>query len=73
MPTQVKHLYGAPLKDRLLAFSTNRLCWKSLPETNTLAYYVNSKIRDVKSFTTLAPGGQYYKKHSPYLGMFVIS
>ncbi len=29
---------------------------KSLPGTNTLAYYKNSQIMDVKSFITLAPG-----------------
>ena len=41
-PTRVKHLSGAPLYGRLLASSTNiRLGWKSLPGTNTLAYYEN--------------------------------
>jgi hypothetical protein len=33
-----------------------RLDWKGLPQTNTLAYYENSKIRVVKCFVTLAPG-----------------
>ncbi len=32
-----------------------RLCWKSLPGTNTLAYYKDSQITVVKSFITLAP------------------
>ncbi len=32
-----------------------RLGLKSLTGTNTLAYYENSVIVDVKSFTTLAP------------------
>ena len=37
--------------------STNiRLGWKSLPGTNTLAYYENSLIADVKSFIRLGPG-----------------
>jgi hypothetical protein len=41
-PTRVKHLSGDPLKRRLLASPTNiRLAWKSLPRTNTLAYYEN--------------------------------
>jgi hypothetical protein len=41
-PTEVKHLSGAPLWGRLLASTTNmRLGWKSLPRTNTLAYYKN--------------------------------
>ncbi len=39
------------------ALLTNiRLGWKSLPGTNTLAYYENSKITDGKSFITLTPG-----------------
>jgi hypothetical protein len=39
-PTRVKHLSGAPLKDRLLALPKNiSLGWKGLPGTNALAYY----------------------------------
>ncbi len=38
----VIYLSGAPLKRRLLALPANiRLRWKSLPRTNTLAYYNN--------------------------------
>jgi hypothetical protein len=33
-----------------------RIGWKSLSGTNALAYYENSLITAVKSFTTLAPG-----------------
>jgi hypothetical protein len=41
-PTQVKQLSGTPLWSRPLALPTNiRLGWKSLPGTNTLAYYEN--------------------------------
>jgi hypothetical protein len=41
-PTHVKHLSGAPFKGRLLALSTNnRLGFKGLPGSNTLAYYEN--------------------------------
>jgi hypothetical protein len=32
------------------------LGWKSLPGTNTLAYYENSKIVDKRSFKKLSPG-----------------
>jgi hypothetical protein len=40
-----------------LTFPTNiRQGWKGLPGTNTLAYYENSKIADVKSFITLGLG-----------------
>jgi hypothetical protein len=30
--------------------------WKSLPGTNTLAYYENEYIRDRKRFIALSPG-----------------
>jgi hypothetical protein len=41
--TRVKHLSGAPLLGSLLALTTNiTVGWKSLPETNTLAYSENS-------------------------------
>jgi hypothetical protein len=41
-PTSVNDLSDAPLYGRLLASFTNiRLSWKSLPRTNTLAYYEN--------------------------------
>ncbi len=36
-------------------FTNNRLGWKGLPGTNTLAYYENSKITALKSFITSAP------------------
>jgi hypothetical protein len=47
-----KYLLFSPLwkhhYSRLLALPTNiRLGWKSLPGTNTLVYYENSKITDV--------------------------
>ncbi len=53
----MKCLSGAPLYGKLLALPTNvRLGWKSLPRTNTLAYYKSLEITAVKSFITLAPG-----------------
>jgi hypothetical protein len=53
----VKPLSGAPLKGRLVALLTNvRQGWKSLQETNTLAYYENPKIADLKSLLTLVVG-----------------
>jgi hypothetical protein len=53
----MKNLSGALLYGRLGALPIdNRLGWKGLPGTNTLAYYENSKIMAVKSFITLAPG-----------------
>jgi hypothetical protein len=35
-----------------------RLDWKSLPRTNTLAYYKNPLFTDKKSFKTLGPSGR---------------
>jgi hypothetical protein len=53
---------GTPFKDPtirgiiLLDLPTNiRLGWKSVPGTDTLAYYEDSKITAVKSFITLTP------------------
>jgi hypothetical protein len=57
-PTQVKHLSRATLQGRLLALPTNRLGWRGLSRRNTLAYYENSLIKAVKSFTTLCPGAK---------------
>jgi hypothetical protein len=52
----VEHLKAPTLHGRLLALPTNiRLGWKGLPWTNTLAYYSNSKIRDVKVFIIFDP------------------
>ncbi len=52
---RVKYLEGA-LLDKAPALLTNiRLGWTGLPRTNTLAYYKNSQITDMKSFITLAP------------------
>jgi hypothetical protein len=49
--TQVKHLSGALLQGRLLAFHTNNILgWKGLPRANTLAYYENSKLTAVKVY-----------------------
>jgi hypothetical protein len=39
-----------------LSGAPERLDWKGLPGTNTLAYYKNSYITDKKSFITLASG-----------------
>ncbi len=42
--------------NKLGHFSLNtRLGWKALPGTDTLDYYENPLITDVKSFITLAP------------------
>ncbi len=38
-----------------------RLGWKSLPGTNSLAYYGNSKNMDKKSYITLGPGTSVVK------------
>jgi hypothetical protein len=43
-----------------LALPANiRLGWKGLPETNTLAYYNNPLITDVKSFIVQAHAPQW--------------
>jgi hypothetical protein len=53
----LKNLSDAPLMGRLLTLPTNnRLCWKGLTGTNTLAYYEKSELTAVKSFLTLATG-----------------
>jgi hypothetical protein len=47
---------------RLLALLPNsRLVWKGLPGSNTLTYYENLLITDVKSFMTLTPGANVIK------------
>jgi len=47
---------------RLLALATNNILgWKGLPGTETLAYYKNSYITDVKFYTTLGPGPNVIK------------
>ncbi len=65
-PTPLKHLSSDPLQVMFLALPTNiRLNWKSLPGTNTVAYYEHSKITAVKSFITLGPsGGKQHGNHS---------
>ncbi len=51
-----EHMKSA-LPEQALALSSNiRLGWKSLPGKNTVAYYENSSIADVKSFKTLVKG-----------------
>jgi hypothetical protein len=64
----VEQLKKAPLTSRFLALSTNmRLGWKGLPGPNTLAYYENPYITDVKSFITLDPGVIVIKLFLPEL------
>ncbi len=57
---------GAPLEGRLLASPTNiRLGWKSLPETNSLAYYEYPLITAVKFYSTdpgFPRGARYLKR-----------
>jgi len=56
-----KHLTGVPLKGRRLALPTNnRLGWKSLPGTNTLAYYEKAQLTAGKSFIIFATGRLFY-------------
>ncbi len=51
----MKHLSDDPLYVKLLALPTNnRLVWKGLPGTNTLAYYENLQLTAVKCFKTFA-------------------
>ncbi len=55
----MKNLTDIPLLGRLLALPTNnRLSWKGLPGTNTLAYYKNARLTAVNRFITLAPDMQ---------------
>ncbi len=54
---QLKLLSDAPLFGRLLALPTNiRLDWKSLPRTNTPAFFRKFANYGQKSFITLGPG-----------------
>jgi hypothetical protein len=46
---------GAFVPGKLFQSNVNGLGWKSLPETNALAYHKNSQITTVKSFKTLVP------------------
>ncbi len=77
----MKHLSGAQLWGRLLASPTNiSLGWKSLPGTNTLAYYKNPWLTDKKSFKTFAPEEAIFSlkvgptvKRSPLAKSFKIS
>jgi hypothetical protein len=51
---RLEHLKGASL-GYAPALPTNiRLGWRSLPGTNTLAYYEDPQITDVKGFVGLA-------------------
>ncbi len=59
----MKHPSGAPSYGGLLTSPTNiRLDWKGLPGSNALAYYKKSQLKAVKSFITLAPGGDFLPK-----------
>jgi hypothetical protein len=51
----VNHLKGAELGQALALPANNRLGWKGLSVTNTLAYYENLLFTATKSFTTFAP------------------
>ncbi len=50
----MKRLSDATLQGRLLALPTKSgIGWKGLSGTNTLAYYENFQITDIKCFITL--------------------
>ncbi len=64
-PTLVKHLFIAPLKDRVLAFPTKiRLVWKGLPRANNVAYCEHWYITAVENYITLEPGDHVIKHFS---------
>ncbi len=68
----MKHLSGAPLKGRPLALPANiRLGWKSLPGTNTLAYYENQINYGRNKFYSAGPCGLYYKTITIVIMMIV--
>jgi hypothetical protein len=50
------NLSGIPLLGRPLALSANTKGCKGLTGANTLAYFKNSLITDVKSFMAFGPG-----------------
>jgi hypothetical protein len=49
---RMKHLKGSPLGLALAFPTVNKIGWKDLPRTKTLAQYEQSKITTVKSFIT---------------------
>ncbi len=49
---------GASLGQALALPTKVRLSWKGLPRANTLAYYKQSLITDLKCFITLGRGGK---------------
>jgi hypothetical protein len=51
----VEHLKGSSIGQAPVLPTSIRLSWKGLPGTNTLAYYENLQITDVKFFITLGP------------------
>ncbi len=53
----MEHLKGALLRQASALPANNRLFWKSLPGTNTLAYYKMCKLRP-KKFYKIAPWPQ---------------
>ncbi len=56
-PTIVELLMGLHSNGRLLPLPANiRLGWKSMANSNTLAYYDRATITDVKSFIVQPPG-----------------
>jgi hypothetical protein len=55
----VEYLKGAPFRWTTPLFANSILGWRGLPGTNTLAYYEDLKVMDVKSFMTLRPDFAY--------------
>jgi hypothetical protein len=54
--TRVEHLKGASFRLALALLGNIRQGWKGLPGTDTVAYYENSYITDIKRFVSLGPG-----------------
>ncbi len=68
----MEHVKGSSLYGRLLALPTNiKLGCEGLPATNTLAYYKNSQITDVKSFVTMGPGGNVIERFMAVICAFL--
>jgi len=53
---RVEHLKSASFSQAPALPPNMRLGYKGLPGTNTLTYYENPYITDIKSFITLGPG-----------------
>jgi hypothetical protein len=61
----VEHLKDTSLSQVLASVTDIRIGWRGLPGTNTVAYYENTSITNVKSFIIFSPGPNVIKHFCP--------